>query len=172
MVEVVKERRLSDIRSQKTSRRFPDDEYHKIVSAVEGIPVGIPTEEFDGLIADVLPEYAYEWDSEFGRNDETKLWGPQFNHSVDLYHPEKRIAIEIEKAQRKRISDDILKFIKGGKTQKDGRKKIEFGCLIVPAEHPDYGNLFQHTITTLEFMRSVLHVMDIAVIGYRDPRSD
>ena len=170
MVEVVKERFLSELRSQKTSRRFPDDEYQNIVSAVEQVPENIPTEDFDGFIADVLPEYAYEWDSDSGRNDETKLWGPKFNHSVDLYNPEKRIAIEIEKAQRKRISDDILKFIKGGKTQKGGRKKIEFGCLIVPAEHPDYGNLFQHTITTLEFMRSVLHVEDIAVIGYGAPR--
>lgn len=169
MVEVVRERRLSEIRSQKTSRRFPDEEYQKIVSAIEQVPEDTHTEDFDGMIADVLPEYAYEWDSDSGRNIETKLWGPRFNHSVDLYHPKKRIAIEIEKAQRKRISDDILKFIKGGKTQKGGRKKIEFGCLIVPAEHPDYGNLFEHSITTLEFMRSILHVEDIAVIGYRMP---
>lgn len=170
MVEVVRERRLSEIRSQKTSRRFPDDEHQKIVSAVEQVPEDAHIEDFDGIIADVLPEYAYEWDSDSGRNVETKLWGPRFNHSVDLYHHEKRIAIEIEKTQRKRISDDILKFIKGGKTRKDGRKKIEFGCLIVPAEHPDYGNLFEHSITTLEFMRSILHVEDIAVIGYRMPR--
>lgn len=56
MVEVVRERRLSEIRSQKTSRRFPDDEYQKIVSAVEQVPEDTHTEDFDGRIADVLPE--------------------------------------------------------------------------------------------------------------------
>ncbi|WP_123539486.1 hypothetical protein [Halosimplex salinum] len=167
MVEVVKEKRLSEIRSQKSSRRFPGDEYQKIISSLEQVPESTLNEDFDGLVAESLPEYEYEWDAKSGRNPKTMLWHPEFNHSVDLYHPEKRIAVEVEKAQRKRISDDILKFIRGGKTRDGGRDVIEFGCLIVPAEHPEYGNLFQHSITTLEFMRSVLHVEDIAVIGYR-----
>lgn len=172
MVEVVKEKFLSEMRTQSTSRRFPEEEYEKLVSAIENAPesalkVGETT--LDDAIADALPEYEYEWDSDTGRNRETMLWAPKFNHSVDIYHLEERIAIEIEKAQRKRLSDDILKFIKGGKTRSGGRDKIEFGCLIVPAVHPDYGNLFDHAITTMEFMRSVLHVEDIAVIGYRMP---
>lgn len=172
MVEIVEKEFLSEIRNQSTSRRFPEEEYEKIVSAIENAPESVlkgGETTLDDAISDGLPEYEYEWDAESGRNPQTMLWAPRFNHSVDLYHPEERIAIEVEKAQRKRISDDILKFIKGGKTRSGGRDKIEFGCLIVPAVHPDYGNLFDHAITTMEFMRSVLHVEDIAVIGYRKP---
>ena len=179
MVEVVKTGFLSDIRSQSKYRVFPSDEHTKIVSAIESVPERIFTEgkkgveirKFDSLISDRLPEYAHEHDSETGRNSACKLWdNAGFNHSVDLYNPDKRIAIEIEKSETKRVSDDILKFIKGGKSQKDNRKLIEFGCLIVPVNYSGNINIFDGCMNNLEFMRGVLFVEDIAVFGYRDPR--
>ncbi len=179
MVEVVKTGFLSDIRPQSKYRVFPNDEQTKITSAIESVPKRIFTEgkkgieirKFDSVISDGLPEYAHEHDSETGRNLACKLWSTTgFDHSVDLYNPDKRIAIEIEKSETKRVSDDILKFIKGGKSQKDTRKIIEFGCLIVPVNYSESINIFDGSMNTLEFMRGILFVEDVAVFGYRDPR--
>ncbi|MCT9095161.1 hypothetical protein [Haloarchaeobius sp. HME9146] len=67
---------------------------------------------FDNEIANSLPEYEYEQAPESGRYSATEIWKDKnFDHSVDLYHAENRIAIEIEKSERKRVSDDLLKFI-------------------------------------------------------------
>lgn len=170
---------LSQIREQRSSRSFPDDELRAIEAAVRAVPAtlftdadsGIEIRAFDTFLARKLPHYEHEHASEGGRNPACKLWADAgFNYSVDLYHDEKRVAIEIEKSERKRVSDDILKFIKGGKTQREGRKKIEFGCLVVPTNYRGSGNLFGASMRTLEFIRSILFVEDVAVIGYRDPR--
>ena len=179
MVAVEETGFLSEIRTQSTYRPFPQDEFDRIRTAVESVPEnsfrgndrGQEIRSLDATIASNLPGYEHEHQEGTGRNPTCKLWSNEgYNHSVDLYHPEKRIAIEIEKSERKRLSDDILKFIKGGKTQRNGRKKIEFGCLIVPVNYRGSGNIFAGSLTTLKFMRSVLFVEDIAVIGYRDPR--
>lgn len=181
MVEVARTGFLSEIRGQSTYRAFPDDEFQKIRSAVEDVPSerfqdyakGNELKRFDAAVADNLPRYDHEHDSDTGRNEVCKLWANEgFDHSVDLYHADKRIAIEIEKSERKRVSDDILKFIKGGKTQRANRKKIEFGCLIVPTNYRGSGDLFSASIRNLEFIRSILFVEDIAVLGYNDPRWD
>lgn len=179
MVEVIETGFLSDIRPQSKYRVFPNDEHTNIVSAIESVPERIFTEgkkgieirNVDSIISDGLPEYAHEHDSETGRNSACKLWAEKgFNHSVDLYNPDKRIAVEIEKSETKRVSDDILKFIKGGKSQKDNRKIIEFGCLIVPVNYSGSINIFAGSMNNLEFMRGILFVEDVAVFGYRDPR--
>jgi hypothetical protein len=174
MVEVAKEGSLNgNIRDTRTSRSFPDEEYTHILSAVKDAPSSTLINNKEGLdsyIARELPEYHFEQATDSGRNSECKLWAPDFDNSVDLYHPNNRIAIEIEKTQQKRVSDDILKFIKGGKTQRKNRKKIEFGCLIVPVNSGMRGNdLYNETMRSMRFIRSVLHVEDVAVIGYREP---
>lgn len=179
MVEVSRTGFLSEIRGQSTYREFPDDEFRRIRSAVADVPAerfegyakGNELKQFDAAVAQKLPDYEHEHDGDTGRNSVCKLWDNEgFDHSVDLYNAEKRIAVEIEKSERKRVSDDILKFIKGGKTQQANRKKIEFGCLIVPTNYRDSGDLFSASMRNLEFIRSVLFVEDIAVLGYVDPR--
>lgn len=179
MVQVSAVTLLSEIREQRESREFPSKWLTKIQTAIESASTeafteassGYEIQKFDEEIAGALADFAFEHGSENGRNPDCKLWEKDgFDHSVDLYHTDERIAIEIEKSERKRVSDDVLKFIKGGRTQRDGRKKIEFGALVVPVNYRESGNLFQHTLTTLEFMRGLLFVEDIAVIGYRDPR--
>lgn len=179
MVEVVDTDLFSTHRKQTTYREFPQIELAEIVSAVEKVPAGVFVDSehghelraFDDRIADSLPEYEYEHASESGRNPACKLWKDKnFDHSVDLYHPEERIAIEIEKSERKRVSDDLLKFVKGGQTYRDKRHRIEFGCLIVPTNYRGSGNIFGSVGTTLDFMRGIMHVEDVAVVGYEDPR--
>ncbi|WP_020220526.1 hypothetical protein [Halarchaeum acidiphilum] len=175
MVKVVKEGFLNqEIRDTKTSRSFPEDQYERILSSVEEAPIHIlekdSDEDLDRHIAHGLPDYHFEQDARTGRNPRCKLWCPDFDHSVDLYNTDERIAIEIEKSQRKRVSDDVLKFIRGGKTHENNRKKIEFGCLVVPVNWGSGNNdLFNEAMNCMRFIRSVLHVEDIAVIGYRIP---
>jgi hypothetical protein len=149
--------------------------------AVEAVPASVfdgstkhrEVGEFDVAIADGLPQYEYEGDAAGGFNPNCKLWSHlEFNYSVDLYNADARIAIEVEKSERKNVSDDLLKFQKGYRTQKDGRPKIEFGCLIVPVNYLGRHNLYQHSLTKLDFMKGVLFIDDVAVIGYRDPRPD
>lgn len=179
MVDVVEVYILSNDRNQTKYREFPKNPLSEIKSAVERVPTSVFVDaenghelrEFDDRIGDSLPEYEYEHANESGRNPACKIWKDKgFDHSVDLYHPEERIAIEIEKSERKRVSDDILKFIKGGQTWRDKRHRIEFGCLVVPTNYRGNDNIFGGVETTLDFMRGIMHIEDVAVIGYRDPR--
>lgn len=182
MVEVANIGFFTDIKETRSSRKFPNEEQQALEAAIENVPRSIfedsqngqEVRKFDGFLAEELPAYEHEHDSDSGRNPECKLWKKEegFDHSVDLYNPEKRIAIEIEKSERKRVSDDLIKFNKGGKTQRGKRKKIEFGCIIVPVNYRGSGNIFSGTMKTLEFMRSFLFVEDVAVFGYRDPRGE
>ena len=181
MVVVEEVTKLSERRAQTSSEAFPDDALASIRSAVEAVPASVfdgstkHTEVggFDAAIADGLSQYEYEGDAAGGYNPNCKLWSHQgFNYSVDLYDADARIAIEVEKSERKNVSDDLLKFQKGYRTQKDGRPKIEFGCLVVPVNYLGRHNLYQHSLTKLDFMKGVLFIDDVAVIGYRDPRPD
>lgn len=181
MVEVSSVQLLSEIREQTKSREFPEQQLKEIKSAVSAVPPqlfldnesGREIRKFDAMIAESLDEFEFEHEGEQGRNPKCKLWsGDGFDHSVDLYHEEDRIAIEIEKSERKRVSDDILKFILGGKTIREGRDAIEFGALIVPTNYRGSDNIYKGTINTLQFLRRILFVEDIAVIGYQDPRHD
>lgn len=166
-------------RIQTSSAAFPDEALASIRSAVEAVPASVfdgttkHTEigAFDAAIADGLPQY--EGDATGGYNSNCKLWSHLgFNYSVDLYDATVRIAIEVEKSERKNVSDDLLKFQKGYRTQKDGQPKSEFDCLVVPMNYLGRHNLYQHSLTKLDFMKGVLFIDDVAVIGYRDPRPD
>jgi hypothetical protein len=179
MVEVVGTDVFSNHRNQSKYRVFPEDMLDEIRLAVEGVPNSIFIEAnsghelrgFDDQIADSLPEYEYEHAPDSGRNPECKIWKDKdFDHSVDLYHPMERIAIEIEKSERKRVSDDLLKFIKGGQTWREKRHRIEFGCIIIPTNYRGRDNIYGGVQTTLNFMRGIMHGEDVAAIGYRDPR--
>ena len=66
----------------------------------------------------------------------------QFKHSVDFYHPEKRIAIEVEKAEVKRIPHDIIKLLKAS-----NNNKIDFGVLVIPSIYktPNKSRTFYET---------------------------
>ena len=181
MVVVEEVTKLSERRTQTSSEVFPDDALASIRAAVEAVPASVfdgstkHTEVggFDATIADKLSQYEYEGDAAGGYNPNCKLWSHQgFNYSVDLYDADTRIAIEVEKSERKNVSDDLLKFQKGHRTQKDRRPKIEFGCLVVPVNYLGRHNLYQHSLTKLDFMKGVLFIDDVAVIGYRDPRPD
>ncbi|MDS0283875.1 hypothetical protein [Haloarcula onubensis] len=181
MVVVEEVTKLSERRTQTSSEAFPDEALMSVRSAVDAVPASvfdgstkhIEVGGFDAAIADGLSQYEYEGDAAGGYNPSCKLWSHLgFNYSVDLYDADARIAIEVEKSERKNVSDDLLKLQKGYRTQKDGRPKIEFGCLVVPVNYLGRHNLYRHSLTKLDFMKGVLFIDDVAVIGYRDPRPD
>ena len=181
MVVVEHVTQLSERRTQTTSEAFPDDALASIRAAVEAVPTSVFDDStkhtevggFDAAIADELHQYEHEGDATDGYNPNCKLWSHLgFNYSVDLYNDTDRIAIEVEKTERKNVSDDLLKFQKGYRTQKECRPKIEFGCLVVPVNYRGSDNLYQHSLAKLDFMKGVLFIDDVAVIGYRDPRPD
>jgi hypothetical protein len=181
MVEIVEVECLSDRRQQTSSDKFPPDELATIRSAVEQVPEDIfkrsvereELGDFDARIAESLPGYEYEGTRAGGYNPACKLWSHLgFEYSVDLYNPIERIAIEVEKSERKNVSDDLLKFQKGYRTQQNGRPKIEFGCLVVPVNYRGSDNLYRHSLTKLDFMKGVLFIDDVAVVGYRIPKLD
>lgn len=100
-----------------------------------------------------------------------KLWKEDgFEHTVDLYHAQERIAIEVEKTERKYIWRDIAKFSRGGKTYTDGTEKIKFGCLVVPVNYRGRHNLYRAALKQLDFMEPLLFVDDVAVLGYEEPQ--
>ncbi len=181
MVDVENVALLSERRTQTSSESFPRETLAAIRSAVEQVPADVFLDStkhteiraFDATIADGLPRYEYEGDRAGGYNPNCKLWSHLgFNYSVDLYQPDERIAIEVEKSERKSVSDDLLKFQKGYRTRKDGRPKIEFGCLVVPVNYRGSDNLYRHSLTKLDFMKGILFIDDVAVIGYRIPTAD
>jgi hypothetical protein len=181
MVSVENVTRLSERRTQTSSETFPDEPLESIRRAVEAVPESVFDDStkhtevgaFDAGIADRLSHYEYEGDAAGGYNENCILWSHLgFIYSVDLYDADNRIAIEVENSKRKNVSDDLPKFQKGYRTQKDGRPKIEFVCLVVPVNYLGQHNLYQHSLSKLDFMKGVLFIDDVAVIGYRDHRQD
>lgn len=65
--------------------------------------------------------------SELSNKEQCQFFLNEFKHSVDFYHPIERIAIEVEKAEVKRIPHDIIKLLKAS-----NKDKIDFGVLVIP----------------------------------------
>jgi hypothetical protein len=49
---------------------------------------------------------------------------PEFEHSVDFYNQKDKVAIEVEKAEIKRVVHDILKIINATKTIRKSQRLI------------------------------------------------
>jgi len=163
MVEIIGEHRLSEFQDGIEERAFPPDELSRIRQAIESVPKdvffesksGLEVREFDRGIGQSLPEYSLE------DSDQCVLWQEdKFSHSVDLYHPEKRIAIELEKSERKYVWKDLAKFGRGAHTEADGRNTVEYGCLVVP-DYYSGSAVFSGTRKMLRFMEPMLDLDEI-----------
>jgi len=58
-----------------------------------------------------------------------QLWQPDYGHEADFYNPEKKISIEVEKTEVKRVIHDVLKLVNGSMTFVP---KVRYGVLIIP----------------------------------------
>jgi len=141
-------------------------ELSKLKSAVEAVEddVFLETESsqirLDEEMASHLDSYAPEGKTEHRLWDESK-------HSVDLYNPGEKIAVEIEKTEQKNIWKNLIKFSRGNEVG------IDYGCVVVPENYSTSRrerNLFTHAQRALNFTSPLIPIHDIAVIGYHDPR--
>lgn len=170
MVEIVDEKHLHEYRGGD-QERFPSEELSNIKSAIETVDdsIFLETESgqeipFDDEVATHLDLYSS------GGTTEHRLWRNS-NHSVDLYNPDRKIAVEIEKTEKKNIWKNLIKFSRGSVGEYE--RQIEYGCVVVPVNYSttrkDY-NIFRHAQRALKFTSPIMHVEDVVVIGYRDPR--
>ncbi|WP_440988372.1 hypothetical protein [Haloarchaeobius baliensis] len=174
MVEIIGEHRLSEFRDRDEEDAFPPDELSRIRGAIESVPEEVFLEsksgdevtEFDRRIGQELSNYSLEG------AEECALWEEEgFKHTVDLYQPEKRIAIEVEKSERKYVWKDLVKFGRGAHTEVDGGKSVEYGCLVVP-DYYSGSPVFSGTRKMLRFVEPMLGVREIVILGFRKPRSE
>jgi len=106
---------------------FPKKQRKIITNAFERVKPSRPPTNLDELLSIELKLEGFF--SEYYGDDEVKIWLPEHRQSVDLYNPKERIAIEIEKTEKKRIVHDLLKLYNGGLTFVP---KIRYGVLIFP----------------------------------------
>jgi len=174
MVEIVGMHKLSEFREEKPSPSFPKDELSRIQQAVESVPgdifldsqLGDEVREFDEVVRQNLPNYSGE-----GSN-ECVLWAEEgFGHSVDLYHSEKQIAIELEKSEKKYVWKDLAKFGRGAHPDVRGGEKVKFGCLVVP-DYYSGSTVFSGTRSLLKFMEPMLDLDEVVIIGFSKPTSE
>lgn len=107
--------------------QFPRDEITRITDAMKRIRLETQKEiqdSLDRVLAEELSSSGYVSGTEV-----CQFWLPEFRHSVDIYNPEKKIAIEVEKAEKKRVVHDILKLINGSNTFVP---KVRYGVLVLP----------------------------------------
>ena len=58
-----------------------------------------------------------------------QLWQPDYGHEADFYSPAKKVSIEVEKTEVKRVVHDVLKLINGSMTFVP---KVRYGVLVIP----------------------------------------
>jgi len=111
---------------------FPSEDRKILIDAVCDIKIYSPAEvpQLEEMLSKKLNKFGYIWD---GKNRERcMLWRPDFRMSVDFYNEEKKIAIEVEKTEVKRIIHDFLKLINGSLTFVP---KIKYGVIIYPQNY-------------------------------------
>ena len=174
MVDIVGTHRLTEVREGDTKFERRQDEIERIRQAIKSVPERVFVEsesgdeatEFDRAVGQGLSDYLIEG------TEETELWAEEgFGHSVDLYHPDKRIAIELEKSEKKYVWKDLAKFGRGAHSETDGRSTIEVGCLVVPDYYSGRA-VFSGTEKMLRFMEPMLDLDEIVIIGFNKPTSE
>jgi hypothetical protein len=90
----------------------------------------------------------------------------RYGFQVDLYHPGKKIAVEIEKSETKLVWKILCKFSMGSK-----RGKIKHAILIVPVKYwgknkKSPTHLFSDAVKASKFMGQILWTKNLAIIGY------
>lgn len=90
------------------------------------------------------------------------LFKTGLNFEVDFYHPELRIAVEIEKGEINNIWKNICKFAES--------PVISHGVLLVPVIRQGQQNsseFYQNTIKRLQCIEKIFSLMDsLLIIGY------
>jgi hypothetical protein len=91
-----------------------------------------------------------------------------YRYAVDIYHPQKKIAIEIEKSETKLVWKILCKFIVGAR-----QHKIDHAILIVPLRYRGKRKKtptrpFNDALRASRFVSQILWNRNIAILGYGD----
>lgn len=129
---------------------FPDELRTAMEQSLMQMPNDALGPEFDRQYVRKLQDHQLgEVFSEQGHNEQVMLWaGNNHGHSVDvLLHTNNcRIAIEIEKAEKKRVVHDLLKLIKGAEVG-----AIDYGALIYPRTYRIPNDFFHAVREAVKF---------------------
>jgi hypothetical protein len=109
---------------------FPDEERRMLEKCITSINLKTPKDilvSLESELAKSLEPNGYL----YFRNhpNACRLWLPDFRNEVDFYNSEKKIAIEVEKSEVKRVVHAILKLVNASMTF---IPKVKYGVLIVP----------------------------------------
>jgi hypothetical protein len=162
----------------KKKGKFPEEERAKIVAAVKKLgfkSLDDYSRNFERNLKDRLTGYTDDKEvcSVFKNvRSNIKNTGP-FKYCVDLYNPELRIAIEVEKTKETTLLLDVAKFIAGNKRSLKNRPIIEYGVLMFPERYRSKnGNqsvkcaFKKRILNELAFINQILFVKDILLIQY------
>ena len=112
----------------KIKENFPQNIKAELLSELEKIDF-LFQERNDSKIVEKLKPLGYV--SEFENKKECQIFNEKKpKHSVDFYHQGHKIAIEVEKAEVKRILHDVIKLMKAAE-----HEFIDFGVLIIPKKY-------------------------------------
>jgi len=114
---------------------FPKEERAILRHTLQSIPNSVLDQQLETPnkpileenLADHLQKIGYAWSKREPK--ECQLWQPDHKNELDFYNKEKRIGIEVEKTEVKRIVHDVLKLVNGSLTFVP---KIRYGVLIIP----------------------------------------
>jgi hypothetical protein len=111
---------------------FPSEDREILIDSVHNIKIYSPEEVplLEEKLSKKLNKFGYIWDSD--NREKCMLWRPDYGMSVDFYNEEKKIAVEVEKTEVKRIIHDFLKLVNGSLTFVP---KIKYGVIIYPQNY-------------------------------------
>jgi hypothetical protein len=158
---------------------FPSTLYDLLGEAVEATPESVFFDSSGAALKREVKELdrsVSRWLREHGHAVETDhepISDGQF--TTDIYLPDARVLIEIEKGNLPRISFDILKMVSGC-TERP--QKCEYGAFIVPSSH--IRPIVAGRQTTTQYLKRLVRLVaplaphleckGIGVLAYRDPR--
>lgn len=150
---------------------FPGGERKLLESAVKAIDIRTPAEidRMEQLLDQELSQYGYVWSEK--HQESCQIWRPEFVMTLDFFNEAKKVGIEVEKTEVKRIIHDILKLINGSLTFVP---KIRYGVLIYPKQYRRTSGKVSPFATRVEreipfyFRRLLINTMlnDILLITY------
>lgn len=150
---------------------FPDEEREILESAVKTTNIRTPAEvgRMEELLDQQLSQHGYLWSKM--HEEKCQIWRPEFAMTLDFFNEAKKIGIEVEKTEVKRIIHDILKLINGSLTFVP---KIRYGVIIYPKQYRRTSGKVSPFTTRVErevpfyFRRLLVNTMlnDILLITY------
>ena len=114
---------------------FPNKERKKLLEALTSIDDLILFKQIENARDSVLEqEIALKLEPMgyfYSENhpEKCQLWLPDYGHEADFYNPIKKISIEVEKTEVKRVVHDVLKLVNGSMTFVP---RVRYGVLIIP----------------------------------------